>query len=103
MASIGIGFLGKPVAQLISRSSAVSPWVPSRSRWRSLLVTTLVVVEQAPKMFAISGPRQRPVAGGAPAVRRSALRYRRLTSMSNALVRLFGVRRASCGSRPPGI
>src|SRR5689334_2075230 len=101
MASIGIGFLGEPaVAELIkpifgglSHGAAVAISVAIAYA----LVTTLHVTigEQAPKLFAISRPE-----GSARRLAQPLRWFRRisapftvaLTSMSNWIVRLFGVR-----------
>ena len=110
MASIGIGFLGEPaVAELIkpifgglSHGIAVAISVAIAYA----LVTTLHVTvgEQAPKLFAISRPER-----SARALARPLRWFRRisapitvaLTAMSNAIVRLFGVRPGELADEDP--
>jgi CBS domain containing-hemolysin-like protein len=108
MASIGIGFLGEPaVAQLIEPAfgdishgiaSAISIGIAYA------LVTSLHVVvgEQAPKLFAISQPE-----ASARFLSRPLHLFRvisapftlGLTAVANAVVRIFGVRRADLEER----
>jgi CBS domain containing-hemolysin-like protein len=109
MASIGIGFLGEPaVAQLIEPifgglSHGVAVAISVAIAYT--LVTTLHVTvgEQAPKLFAISRPE------GSARFLASPLRWFRrisapftvaLTWISNALVRLVGVRPADLTEQP---
>jgi CBS domain containing-hemolysin-like protein len=109
MASIGIGFLGEPaVAQLIepifgSLSHGVAVGISVAIAYA--LVTTLHVVvgEQAPKMFAISRPEDSARSLAAPLrwFRRISAPFTvALTWMSNALVRLFGVRPGELQDQP---
>jgi magnesium and cobalt exporter, CNNM family len=109
MASIGIGFLGEPaVAQLIEPifgdlSHGVAVAISVAIAYT--LVTTLHVVigEQAPKLFAISQPER-----SARSLARFLRWFRRvsapftvaLTAMSNAVVRLFGVRPGELKEQP---
>ncbi|HEX6586553.1 MAG TPA: hemolysin family protein [Solirubrobacterales bacterium] len=109
MASIGIGFLGEPaVAQLIEPifgglSHGVAVAISVAIAYT--LVTTLHVVvgEQAPKMFAISRPEgsARSLAAPLRLFRRVSAPFTvALTWMSNALVRLFGVRPGELHEQP---
>jgi CBS domain containing-hemolysin-like protein len=109
MASIGIGFLGEPaVAELIEPifgdlSHGVAVAISVGIAYA--LVTTLHVVigEQAPKMFAIAKPER-----SARSLSRFLRWFRRvsapftvaLTAMSNAVVRLFGVRPGELQEQP---
>src|SRR3954453_3886085 len=110
MASIGIGFLGEPaVATLLEPafgSLSHGPAVAISVAIAYTLVTTLHVTigEQAPKLYAISRPETSARFLAAP------LRWFRritspliiaLTAVSNAVVRMFGVRPGELDEEQP--
>jgi magnesium and cobalt exporter, CNNM family len=109
MASIGIGFLGEPaVAELIKPifgglSHGVAVGISVAIAYA--LVTTLHVTvgEQAPKLLAISRPEDsaRRLSGPLRWFRRVSAPFTvALTTMSNAIVRLFGVRPGELAEQP---
>src|SRR3954451_15702202 len=101
MASIGIGFLGEPaVAKLIepifgSLSHGAAVGVSVGIAYALVTALHVTVGEQAPKLFAISRPE-----GSARFLAAPLRLFRRITapiifalnSVSNAVVRMFGVR-----------
>src|SRR5262245_4279122 len=110
MASIGIGFLGEPaVAKLIEPifgglSHGVAVAISVAIAYTLVTSLHVTVGEQAPKLFAISRPE-----GSARRLARPLNWFRRisapftvaLTWLSNAVVRLFGVRPDELGEEEP--
>jgi magnesium and cobalt exporter, CNNM family len=109
MASIGIGFLGEPaVAQLIEPafgglSHGVAVGISVAIAYTLVTVLHVTVGEQAPKMYAISRPE-----GSGRFLARPLRWFRQasapftvaLTWISNALVRLMGVRPSDLSDQP---